>query len=59
GVIHSVLPTGGIYLPWSAVLQGSVAPYHWAASYALAAVMILALGSTARSRAGARDDLAA
>jgi len=59
GVIHSVLPTGGIYVPWSAALGGSAAPYHWAASYALAAVMILALGSTARSGAGARDDLAA
>jgi adenine/guanine/hypoxanthine permease len=46
GVIHSVLPTGGIYLPWSAALRGSVAPYHWAAAYALVAVMILALGAT-------------
>jgi len=59
GVIHSVLPTGGIYVPWSAALAGSAAPYHWAAAYALAAVMIVALGSTAGSRAGARDDLAA
>ena len=59
GVIHSVLPTGGIYTPWGAALGGSAAPYHWAAAYALAAVMIVALGSTAGSRAGARDDLAA
>jgi adenine/guanine/hypoxanthine permease len=58
GVIHSVLPTGGIYLPWSAALHGSVAPYHWAASYALVAIMIVALGATRRP-AAARDDLAA
>jgi adenine/guanine/hypoxanthine permease len=58
GVIHSVLPTGGIYLPWSAALHGSVAPYHWAASYALVAVMIVALGATRRP-AAARDGLAA
>ena len=58
GVIHSVLPTGGIYLPWSAALHGSVAPYHWAAAYALVAVMIVALGATRRS-ADARGGLAA
>jgi AGZA family xanthine/uracil permease-like MFS transporter len=58
GVIHSVLPTGGIYLPWSAALHGSVAPYHWAAAYALVAVMIVGLGATRRS-ADARGGLAA
>jgi len=58
GVIHSVLPTGGIYLPWSAALHGSVAPYHWAAAYALVAVMIVALGASRRS-GEARGDLAA
>jgi len=58
GVIHSVLPTGGIYLPWSAALHGSVAPYHWAAAYALVAVMIVALGASRRS-GDARGDLAA
>jgi len=46
GIIHSVLPTGGIYLPWSPTLGHSVAPYHWAAAYALVAVMILALAAT-------------
>jgi adenine/guanine/hypoxanthine permease len=59
GVIHSVLPTGGIYVPWSAALLGSVAPYHWAAAYALVALMIAALGATAGRTAGVRDDLAA
>ena len=58
GVIHSVLPTGGIYLPWSAALHGSVAPYHWAAAYALVAIMIAALGANARRSADARGDLA-
>ena len=58
GDIHSVLPTGGIYLPWSAALHGSVAPYHWAAAYALVAVMIVALGASRRS-GDTRGDLAA
>src|SRR5262249_43590276 len=51
GVIHSVPPTGGIYLPGSPALPGSIAPYHWAAAYALVAVMVLALGAAARGRA--------
>jgi len=59
GVIHSVLPTGGIYLPWSAALHGSVAPYHWAAAYGVVAIMIAALGASARRSADARGDLAA
>jgi len=48
GIIHSVLPTGGIYLPWSAAVEGARAPYHWAAAYALVAVLILALATTSR-----------
>jgi hypothetical protein len=43
-----VLPTGGIYLPWSAAVHGSPTPYHWAAAYAVVALMVMALGSTAR-----------
>ena len=46
GFIHSVLPTGGIYLPWRPVLLGSGTPYRWAAAYALLAAMVLALGRT-------------
>lgn len=47
GVIHSVLPTGGIYLPWT---LDSVLPYHWAVAYVALAGMILALGRTAAFR---------
>jgi len=43
GFIHSVLPTGGIYLPWT--LPTSL-PWHWAAAYALLAIVILSLGRT-------------
>lgn len=43
GIIHSVLPTGGIYLPWSAVLQGSHTPWHWAAAYLLTAAIVVLL----------------
>jgi AGZA family xanthine/uracil permease-like MFS transporter len=54
GVIHSVLPTGGIYLPGSAVLQGSRTPLHWAAAYLLVAAMVATLGGLA-ARATAPD----
>jgi AGZA family xanthine/uracil permease-like MFS transporter len=46
GVIHSVLPSGGIYLPWSAALHGSRLPYHWASAYAAFAMMVLVFGRT-------------
>jgi AGZA family xanthine/uracil permease-like MFS transporter len=46
GFIHSVLPTGGIYLPWQPALLGSRTPYRWAAAYALLAVMVLLLSRT-------------
>jgi AGZA family xanthine/uracil permease-like MFS transporter len=46
GFIHSVLPTGGIYLPWRPVLLGSGTPYRWAAAYAMLAVLVFALGRT-------------
>jgi AGZA family xanthine/uracil permease-like MFS transporter len=43
GFIHSVTPTGGIYLPWRV---SSALPYHWAAAYAGFAMLILLLGTT-------------
>jgi AGZA family xanthine/uracil permease-like MFS transporter len=53
GVMHSVLPTGGIYLPWSASLRGSHAPWHWAAAYLAFALMVVVFGFAA---AATRDD---
>jgi AGZA family xanthine/uracil permease-like MFS transporter len=41
GFIHSVLPTGGIYLPWAIA---SAVPYHWAFAYLALAALVLALG---------------
>ena len=38
GFIHSVLPTGGIYVPWQA---GSAMPWHWAAAYLAPAALLL------------------
>ena len=43
GVIHSILPTGGIYLPWA---TGSPLPWHWAVAYAGLAVLVLGLAKT-------------
>jgi len=44
GLIHSALPSGGVYLPWSDALLGARVPYHWAAGYGALAAMVLALG---------------
>jgi AGZA family xanthine/uracil permease-like MFS transporter len=46
GFIHSVLPTGGIYLPWTIP---SELPYHWAVAYLALATMILALRTGMRN----------
>jgi AGZA family xanthine/uracil permease-like MFS transporter len=43
GFIHSVTPSGGIYLPWTI---GSTLPYHWSAAYLGFAVMIMILART-------------
>ncbi len=43
GFIHSITPSGGVYLPWS---TGSTLPYQWTAAYALFAIMILMLSRT-------------
>jgi AGZA family xanthine/uracil permease-like MFS transporter len=45
GFIHSVVPTGSIYLPWE---TGSGLPYQWAAAYAGLALLLFA-GSRART----------
>ena len=47
GFIHSVLPSGGIYLPWGV---GSELPWHWAAAYGALAVILLVLGSGGNHR---------
>ena len=48
GLIHSVLPAGGIYLPWSPALFGSRMPFHWTAAYLAVALMVMALGRVDR-----------
>jgi AGZA family xanthine/uracil permease-like MFS transporter len=40
GIIHSVHPDGGVYLPWTI---GSTLPLHWAIGYAIVAVTVLVL----------------
>jgi len=45
GVIHSVTPAGGVYLPWTI---GSSLPYHWSAAYFALAGLLMML---ARSKA--------
>ena len=50
GFIHSITPTGGIYLPWT---TGSTLPYHWFAAYLGFAGLILVLGKTEAFRSSA------
>jgi adenine/guanine/hypoxanthine permease len=47
GLIHSVLPTGGSYLPWR---LSSPLPYHWAVAYGGLAVVLVLLGRTSAFR---------
>ena len=44
GFIHSILPSGSVYLPWE---TGSSLPYQWAAGYGATAVLLLLLGRSA------------
>jgi adenine/guanine/hypoxanthine permease len=53
GFIHSVTPSGGIYLPWSI---GSTLPYHWTAAYLGFAVMIMILARTRAFRESAHEN---
>ena len=52
GFIHSITPTGGIYLPWT---TGSTLPYHWTAAYLGFAALILLLGRTEAFRLSAAE----
>jgi hypothetical protein len=49
GFIHSVTPSGGIYLPWKI---GSSLPYHWTVAYLAFAALIAVLGQTRAFREG-------
>jgi AGZA family xanthine/uracil permease-like MFS transporter len=49
GVIHSVVPSGGIYFPWQ---TGSTLPYHWTVAYFAFAMMIVLLAQTRAFREG-------
>lgn len=53
GFIHSVLPSGGVYLPWRLT---TVLPYHWTIGYVGLAVLLLAMSKTnAYRESGALD----
>jgi AGZA family xanthine/uracil permease-like MFS transporter len=45
GVIHSIAPSGSVYLPWEV---GSRLPWQWAVAYAAVAVLISSLDGTRR-----------
>lgn len=44
GFIHSVLPSGGVYLPWH--LTTTTLPYHWCIAYIGLAALLLAMAKT-------------
>jgi AGZA family xanthine/uracil permease-like MFS transporter len=43
GFIHSVMPSGGVYLPWDVA---TTLPYHWAVGYIGLAGLVLAMSMT-------------
>ena len=53
GFIHSVLPSGGVYLPWTI---STPLPYHWAVGYLLLAGVLIAMSRTRAFRESAEDD---
>jgi AGZA family xanthine/uracil permease-like MFS transporter len=53
GFIHSVLPSGGVYLPWTI---GSNLPWHWSGAYVALALLILALARTSAFRDSPASD---
>ena len=57
GFIHSVLPTGGVYLPWRLT---TVLPYHWFIGYVGLALLLLAMtrSKAFRDSVGADVELA-
>ena len=52
GVIHSVTPAGGVYLPWTI---GSRLPYQWASAYLAFAALLLVLSRTSAFRESVRE----
>src|SRR5215207_8195029 len=47
GFIHSVLPSGGVYLPWNVATP---LPYHWFVGYVALAGLVLAMSKSASFR---------
>ena len=52
GVIHSALPEGNMYLPWSLPDLARRIPYQFTAAYLVLAAMLIALSFTKESREG-------
>ena len=50
GIIHSALPEGNMYLPWSLPAAASRIPYQFTAAYVTLAVIFVALSFTKASR---------
>jgi AGZA family xanthine/uracil permease-like MFS transporter len=53
GLIHSVLPSGGVYLPWNVP---TALPYHWAIGYIGLAGLLLAISRTSPGPLLSTDD---
>jgi AGZA family xanthine/uracil permease-like MFS transporter len=56
GFIHSVLPSGGVYLPWHVA---SDLPWHWAAAYSGLALVLFVLSWTVSFKVSEGAELAA
>ncbi len=50
GIIHSALPEGTMYLPWTLIAPFQQVPYQFASAYAILALLLTALSFTPESR---------
>lgn len=56
GIIHSVSPSGTMYLPWNLSPVEQAVPYQFASGYVLLAIMIFALSFTKEAQEPPEDE---
>lgn len=56
GIIHSAIPDGNMYFPWTLPYPGNQIPYQFAAGYMALALLLFALSFSKESREGHAPD---
>ncbi|MCX5791689.1 MAG: hypothetical protein NTY45_05635, partial [Elusimicrobia bacterium] len=52
GIIHSAIPDGNMYLPWTLAYPGNQVPYQFTAGYVVLAALLFALSFSKESKEG-------